>query len=175
MIDLRKLFWVNKHLIICGLLSIGCNSNSKVQDHLIKLRELNDKIPLKGWIVDINFLEEDKRFIEAHFNRNDTSYFISFYAPEIENRQYYISRFVKNFKNNKYDYYLGMKVDTCYFYKQKIDSTAKEFIVGKYCYMNMFSELNFGQSEYYNFHKDSLRIIRGNDLPELLEIHEIIQ
>ena len=61
--------------------------------------------------------------------------------------------------------------DTSFIYTTTLDNKGDfDFIVGKYEYMYTSMELNWGQKLYYEKYRDSLKSVRGNDLPPLPEL-----
>lgn len=61
--------------------------------------------------------------------------------------------------------------DTSFIYTTTLDNKGElVFVVGKYEYMYTSMELNWGQRLYYEINRDSLKLIRGNDLPPLPEL-----
>lgn len=61
--------------------------------------------------------------------------------------------------------------DTSFIYTTTLDNKGDfVFIVGKYEYLYTSMELNWGQKLYYEKFRDSLKLVRGNDLPLLPEL-----
>ncbi len=63
--------------------------------------------------------------------------------------------------------------DTSFIYTTSLYNKGEfVFVVGKYEYLYTSMELNWGQRLYYEKYRDSLKLIRGNNLPPLPELEE---
>lgn len=57
------------------------------------------------------------------------------------------------------------ELDTLFYYKQ--NNGIKEFIVGEYSYRYIYQMFDAKEQEFFYLHVDSLRRVRGNNLPKL--------
>jgi hypothetical protein len=55
--------------------------------------------------------------------------------------------------------------DTLYAYTES--ETVRKFIRGEYAYKNIHMGLDYGQKKFYKKHQDSLKRLRGSNLPDL--------
>jgi hypothetical protein len=164
-------------LFIVLLTFISCiNPQDSTEIDFGQLQKINPLIDETGWeviksdrwtnIIEYTLTKKNKdttcllmfrKFLhDSIFNPGSDSYGLVF--------------FTKKFRDSEFGYVVSFASDTNYYYKyplQKPDSMI--FIVGKYLYMAYYYKLSKGQRSYYFAHKDSLRKIRGDDLPELPE------
>ncbi len=79
----------------------------------------------------------------------------------------FINRYVKSFRCNERDTcHLEMNAqDTIFFYRQ--NGRVKIFEVGEYTYRYHFFRLENTEIDFYRAHEDSLRKVKGNNLPKL--------
>jgi len=104
----------------------------------------------------------------------DTTYFMGIFKLK-PNLQYKIDScilelayFKKNYSDKEYCYHLEMAKDTIYFYKSPINhEDSLIFIVGKYYYQWSNGLLDGEGMHYFLENMDSLKRVRGNDLPDL--------
>jgi hypothetical protein len=98
---------------------------------------------------------------EYYFNNNDTIFFPrEFYKRYEDDYFQYVSLYGKN-------------GDILFSYKAALfGRLTKIFITGKYFYQYFCNELNSKQHIYFIMNKDSLKKIRGHNLPKLPEADE---
>jgi hypothetical protein len=124
------------------------------------------KVPLKNWTLS----QEDKLGYEDYYSvvniYNDTT-FIMYFAESKSDGLISVYGLRKRFKCD-YDtcnLYLDSK-DTVYYYRENSSGT-RNFIVGEYAYRFERLLLDSTEMKIYFDKKDSLRRIRGNNLPKI--------
>lgn len=94
---------------------------------------------------------------------SDTTKLLSFFKSE---SGLSVKEYLKYYPENGDTCYLKMvSSDTLYFYRQRGDT--KNFIVGEYGYRYTSMLLEDYELDYYLKHEDSLRRVRGSNLPKL--------
>lgn len=166
--------------LIAVVLTISCqHSNNDLLNHLTQVRIINPMIPKDGWEIQnheywsstidyslvrknsdtIYYLRFKKILHDSIFNKGDDLYSILYYRKE--------------FKDSKFEFVLdlGLNSDTNYFFKRSFTNPdSLIFIRGKYCYLFKNGYLNNDQSGFYFKNKDSLKRVKGDNLPKLPEI-----
>lgn len=127
------------------------------------------------------YQDETSAFFEVESNVGDTTIFArliwskSFKFNKSVN-SYAISDFVKSFQNGEKKYSLSLlsNNDTLHlsYFTDSANIKNPTFIVGEYAFRYSYLKLSAGEQRYYELHYDSLRRVRGNDLPPLPEIEE---
>ena len=80
---------------------------------------------------------------------------------------YRLVLFTKKFTDSEFGYIVSFANDTNYYYKYPLEKPdSMIFVVGKYLYLAYYHKLSKEQRSYFFAHKDSLRKVRGDDLPE---------
>lgn len=152
-------------VILLIFVTLACNSSLSIEESLEKIAQITP-IDQDNWeIVEDLGQGNFKSYVLMQF-KADTTHILHFMVEDTAvNLIYHDIRF----KDENFDYYLSVKADTLYFYKEnKIDSTMV-FLVGEYEYLYKRGRLTGKQHVYYRHHRDSLKSIRGNNLPELPE------
>ena len=89
------------------------------------------------------------------------------YIPKEDRIVFHLQR---TFYDSTHKHHLESNTDTLFYYRSPLDNEYElEFITGKYQYLYSRLKLSEGQHCFFEMHKDSLRSIRGNDLPPLPE------
>lgn len=95
-------------------------------------------------------------YFEFYFNENDT-----IFIPK-----HYYQRFLKDGWQHILSFDKGG--DTLYHYKAELFGRLKKFFIsGEYSYKYEFGEMNTDERLFYEHHKDSLKRIKGMNLPPL--------
>ena len=162
------------------LINIGCANikNDELTVHIKNLRKITVAIDSTGWNFWESWDADDLlRYAIINDMHEDGSSLV-FYIQK-DNNKYSIESYTKIFKEGPFQYTLYMEKDTVYYFKEPLDKITKiyelgnkQFIRGRYAYLDMFVMLRNGQERYYSVYKDSLRQIEGNELPELPELEE---
>jgi len=157
------------------ILFISCSSHQKnITIDFSKLRKINPIIDEAGWKVVKT--EKWSNTIEYTLQKkekdtNELLVFQKLLYDSIFNPgdvKYGLVIFQKKFKDKKFGYVVSFGSDTNYYYKYYLDRPdSMIFIVGKYLYLAYYHKLSKVQKMYFFAHKDSLKKIRGNDLPDL--------
>jgi hypothetical protein len=160
---MNKYFWIIA--IVCAFFLFGCEEKWKrilgrIDQSLLYHNNYD------GWklVREDNSSKWDTKFtIEK--NDNDTLKILFFL--EAKDGSVMLNEYKKQFPCNVTDTcYLEMNSqDTLFFYGQR--NGLKTFEVGEYAYRFTFMKMNKGEREYYLDHEDSLRRVRGNNLPLL--------
>ena len=144
--------------------TLACNSFLSIDESLEKIAQMTP-IDQNNWeiVEKTGQGSSTKSYVLMQF-KPDTTHILHFMTENTELQLFYHDI---RFEDKEYEYYLSIKSDTLYFYKEnKVDST-RIFIVGEYEYLSRNAKLTPKQRVYYRHHRDSLKSIRGNNLPEL--------
>ncbi len=171
-----KLFFA---FIACILVIQECSveQTPELDYALTSMQQESYYIPLSGWTVQQKIVFNDSL---CHYDlirkKYDTLYNIKFdvlcnkHMPS-EAIEYKIAWFEKIYFDSSYSYNLIFQDDTAIFYKSSVvPNSPKEFILGKYYYMLIFSDefLEMGYTgkhlNYIHNNLDSLKQIRGDSL-----------
>lgn len=171
---LKKNFF---YLFVLLFFNIGC-SNLALKYHLYNLNKLNPTVKKTNWTISQHYRVSKTTYYCLKKQLKDTSFVLnfSFYKTNFK-FNYEVEEFVKRYPENGLFYELSTTdSDTLYELYSNIQKNNHyylnecSFIQGKYYYMNKYGLLRIGQSIYFDKHRDSLKNIRGNDLPELPEL-----
>lgn len=151
--------------IFLAILTLACNSSLSIEDALEKIAKITP-IDQDNWeVVEEMGQGNFKSYVLMQF-KTDTTHILHF---QVENQDINLVYHDIRFVDSEFDFYLTIKSDTLYFYKEdRIDST-RIFLVGEYEYLYRKAKLTSEQSIFYRNHRDSLKSIAGNDLPALPE------
>ena len=165
-----------KSILVFSLLLFACNK-SETDKHLSFLNKKDNSIDVTGWVLIQSF--KNHEVIEYNLEKSvkDTLIYLSF-IYNARSGEYYILTNERSFFTK--DYYHEFSInsrDTLYHFKclkslvknrYNIKFKNCEFIVGKYYYMWYREKFNERQRVFFESKFDSLRKIRGNNLPELV-------
>jgi hypothetical protein len=120
----------------------------------------------KGWQLVQEIKNEWDTYYTIEKIDNDTSKVLFFLQANGDGTTN-VSGYRKIFKCNKTDTcYLKMSSqDTLFFYRE--NNHQKIFEVGEYAYHHSYFKMDSIEVKYYLEHEDSLRRVRGNNLPRL--------
>lgn len=158
-------------IFILGIIHLGiisCSGNKEIDLHLGNIQKSNKSIPVDGWKL-VRYFNDDRGIgydlTRDSYNENSRLCF----HHDKKNDKYFIEYFIKKYRDNQFAYNLEInQADTLYFYKSPLkDLNTKIFIMGEYQFLYMHNKLNPGQREYFRIHSDSLREIKGDNLPLL--------
>jgi hypothetical protein len=166
--------------VLVILISTSCANikSDELSVHIKNLKKINTAIDSTGW----NFWESwdaDNLLRYAIINdMHEDGSSLVFYIQK-DNNKYSIESYTKIFKEGPFQYTLYMEKDTVFYFKEPLDKITKinklgnkQFIRGRYAYLDRFVMLRNGQERFYSVYKDSLSQIEGNELPELPELEE---
>ncbi|MCZ8215967.1 MAG: hypothetical protein O9262_06985 [Cyclobacteriaceae bacterium] len=122
---------------------------------------------IQGWklVQEINNEWEVNYTVEKM--DNDTLKTI-FFLEGVKDGSMIVNRYQKQYRCNDTDTcYLDMtSQDTLYFYRQNFNG-EKIFEVGEYAYRFTYFKMDSAEVTYYLKHEDSLKRVRGSNLPRL--------
>lgn len=144
--------------------------NSCKDRWLSAFEKINDpnlrNVPVDNWIFVQEMKDRYGDFYTVKALFQDTSYVLFFYES-IFDGSVNIQRIRKRFSCEYDTCHLEMdSKDTLYFYKEN-PSGIKDFVVGEYAYRFERLLLDSVELEIYLNKEDSLRKLRGNNLPKL--------
>lgn len=118
----------------------------------------------EGWELKTTEEYPNSALYNLHKKDGDTAKALSFFRSNIGSS---VKEYLKIYPTQNGDtFYLKMiSDDTLYLYKQ--NKSLKNFVVGEYGYKYTSMLLKDFELDYYLKHEDSLRMIRGNNLPQL--------
>ena len=123
----------------------------------------------KKWELVQEFRNEFHTYYTLRKNDGDTLK-ILFLAEENNIGLVYVNGYRKKFKCKIDTCNLEMtSQDTLFFYKQNTFG-EKKFEVGEYAYRFTYFRMDSIEGNYYLKHEDSLRRVKGNNLPKLRKI-----
>jgi hypothetical protein len=147
------------------------------------LQELNKVYPdftSKGWIIQsIDQVSGVENAYKLRLKRNigDTTERVEFdkSVSRVKPHNFvYDLVCIKTYRDRGYTYYSRFTWNNNQFnlqYRYRVKEASvdsrNEFIIGKYYFLYLHDGLTGKQAKYFMEHKDSLKIIRGNDLPPL--------
>lgn len=148
-----------------------------IEEYLIEFNNRYSSIDTSGWEVELFYETSNDVNLDIFKKVNDTSHYAELYISkydstmgEREEKVYYVLQYIKSYLDSRHKHFIFYKngKDTLYYYKAPLnDLDNKIFVMGKYQYQYTFPMLDSSQAKYYLQHKDSLDMIRGNDLPPL--------
>jgi hypothetical protein len=118
----------------------------------------------EGWKI-FQYIESMNQYMVFKYD-GDTLKYMRF-IPD-ENNLPIISDYEMKFPCGNLDTcFLRMQaMDTLFYYKQ--NELRKEFIIGEYAFWYTSTQMNKEERDFYEKHEDSLRSIKGNNLPNFI-------
>jgi hypothetical protein len=122
---------------------------------------------LRDWeLTSVNETEWERDFILRKVD-NDTLKILCFLEGKRDG-SISIYEYKKRYPCGIDTCYLEMAgMDTSFFYRQR--NSVKEFEVGEYAYRYMYFKMDTSEANAYRLAEDSLRRVRGNGLPRIVE------
>jgi len=156
--------------IIC-LAASSCSNDREIESHLINVQKFNKSIPLDGWRLVRQYKDDNGKGYDLIREFGVENSQLCFHINE-RNKEYSIEYYIKSYRASPDEYTLEMhQTDTLYLYRSHLNNpNNKVFIIGEYQYLYMHNKLSQGQREYFRAYSDSLRKVRGNNLPILPSI-----
>ncbi|AHM62931.1 hypothetical protein D770_23430 [Flammeovirgaceae bacterium 311] len=176
---IQRTLWVTKRgalhhikssitiLLFAVLVTFLFGCNSKVQG---LINRINNNVDKDGWkYVGPLYKGNEYDYHQLMKEDGDTIKYLHLYHnPKVDTILY---RYVRTYTDSTHMYLIGSDNDAFYIYREPNEGDRElEFITGKYFYLYSTSRLTEGQSCYYKMYADSLKTIKGNDLPPLPEI-----
>jgi hypothetical protein len=170
--------------LIILILLISCNDNDdlEIDVPLLKAQEYY-KIEIKSSWKSVLVLQQDNenlflnsKYFGGFYNyekkQESRLYFLSFECYWNENDTVFIPKdYYVRYTDSGFQHILllGENQDTLFHYKASLfGELNKVFIRGKYYYQYKFGEFNTAQRVFFKNNIDSLKKIKGNNLPYLL-------
>ena len=137
------------------------------------LKRIKAHVDTEGWeeLLPMNeYPGGDKHYQLTKEDGDTTKVLQLIYIPKEDRIAFQLYR---TFEDAGYKYELVSSTDTLYYYMSPLNNEDElDFFIGKYhfLYSRRIGELTEGQRCYYDMHIDSLKAIKGNNLPPLPEI-----
>jgi hypothetical protein len=147
-----------------SILIISCDN--KIETHLKRVdKKLFYNNNAYDWEV-LQYIDNQNQYIIFKYD-GDTLKSLRFIPNEDDIPM--ISQYEMKFPCDRIDtcFVRIQEQDTLYFFRQ--GKNRKEFIVGEYAYRYTTLQLTTREMDFYEIHADSLRRIRGNNLPRFIE------
>ncbi|WP_224997082.1 hypothetical protein [Cesiribacter sp. SM1] len=150
---------------------ISCQS--KEEELVERIQPYVDK---DGWeeLFPMSSMDDMNHYQLTKQDGDTTKTLHIFHHPKPDTLLFELHRF---YEDSTHRYHIVSEEDTLFFRRAPLEDDGNfEFIMGEYYHKNSRSldpgyALTDGQKCYYKMHADSLRKIRGNNLPALPEIH----
>jgi hypothetical protein len=155
-------------VLTVSVILINCKSGWRTTLEKIDKRLLYNN-NTNGWELTQEINEEWSTSYRISKNDNDTLKILE-YSIGNKGEEVYLLQYLKAFRCNQLDTcYLEMNSqDTLFFYRQ--NGKVKIFEVGEYAYRFSRLKLDSVELSFYLAHEDSLRRIKGNNLPRLAKL-----
>lgn len=170
-LKIEHMYWLKLRVVFILIILILMSCEKKWQTALKRIE--------KSQFYFNNF--EGWELIQEHKGKWDTHYTIKKNDNDTLKVLFFLQRWDGSIAVNEYrkQYPCG-DIDTCYlemasgdtlfFYKQR--NGLKTFLLGEYYYRFTKMQLDSNELAYYMLYEDSLRLVRGNDLPPLPTLNE---
>lgn len=164
----------SKFLFLVLLLWLSCSCQDKgINKHLNELSKLYPCLYLDYKNVDWT-LERYKLIDETSYvaigRSKDTLLTLVFYKG-IKSEKYFISFLEKTYKIDSTKHIIRFGADTMYHYTTNFYTNIDTFFLsGKYLYQYQNNLLSLEQEYFFQQNRDSLQLIKGNDLEPLKSI-----
>lgn len=156
-------------IILVCLFNVGISCDGKFDKHIKELGKLNNLIKKGNWVEEQCAIIPKEEYYLLYKVTNDTIYNLEFIVT-LPDEEYKLLEFQMKYSDSLYNYNLLMDIDTLYYYKESKYSGAKVFTAGKYYYLikspEERSKLTMSQKQYLLKNMDSLRLIKGDFVPE---------
>lgn len=152
-------------------LAASCSNDREIESYLINVKKLNKAIPIDGWKLVRQYDNDQGKGYDLTREFSGENSRLCFHINE-KSKEYFIEYYIKSYRDSFNEYTLEInQTDTLYLYRSPLNNqNSKVFMVGEYQYLYMHNKFSEGQREYFRANSDSLRRVRGNNLPILPSI-----